>query len=62
MLDDDVISEDDFEEQKLKLTGSISLADGIKLADALRELKNLLEDEIISDDEFNVLKKTLMSN
>jgi len=61
LLDDEVISDDDFEEQKLKLMGSISLDGNLKLSDALRELKDLQEDEIITEGEFNILKKNLMS-
>lgn len=61
LLDDEVISANDFEEQKLKVMGSISLDGNFKLSDALRELKNLQEDEIITEGEFNILKKNLMN-
>ncbi len=61
LLEDDVISSDDFEEQKLKLMGSVNLDGDLKLTDALRELKSLQEDEIISNGEFQILKQNLMN-
>lgn len=61
LLEDDVISADDFAEQKLKLMGNISLEGDLKLTDALRELKSLQEDEIISEAELQILKQTLMN-
>lgn len=61
LLEDDVISADDFEEQKLKLMSNINLDGDLKLTDALRELKSLKEDEIISDSELQILKQTLMN-
>jgi hypothetical protein len=61
LLEDDVISADDFEEQKLKLMSNINLDGDIKLTDALRELKSLQEDEIISESELQILKQNLMN-
>lgn len=61
LAEDEVISNEDFEEQKLKIMGTILLGDNLKLSDALRELKDLQEDEINSEAEFNVLKEDLMN-
>ncbi len=60
LLDDDVINEDDYEEQKLKIMGAISLEGNIKLSSALRAIKDLQDDDIISEAEFNILKQNLM--
>lgn len=61
LLNDNVITSDDFEEQKLKIMGSISLDGDLKLSDCLRELKGLQETGIITEAEFNILKQNLMN-
>jgi CRISPR/Cas system type I-B associated protein Csh2 (Cas7 group RAMP superfamily) len=60
LLDDEVISEEDFNHQKLKLFSEISIEEGVKLTDVLRELKDMQEDEIITEQEFQIIKQNLM--
>ena len=62
LLDDDVISVEEFEQQKLNVFRNVSLDGNLKLSDGLRQLNDLQEEDIITEGEFNILKQKLLNN
>ena len=59
LLDDDVLTEDEFKAQKSNILINIS-QDSSSMTEALRMLKDLEDDDIITEAEFNQVKQSLM--